>query len=48
MTTLVDKVVRLSEALTAAGVAHAFGGALALAYCREDPRDGRCDALDPG
>ncbi|MBK5306870.1 MAG: hypothetical protein JJD92_09310 [Frankiaceae bacterium] len=41
MTSLVDKVVALSEALTAAGIPHAFGGALALAYCTEDPRGTR-------
>ncbi len=41
MTTLVEKVVALSEALEAAGVDHAFGGALALAYCTEDPRGTR-------
>lgn len=41
MTSLVDKVVALSEALTAAEIPHAFGGALALAYCTEDPRGTR-------
>ncbi len=41
MTTLVEKVVALSDALTTAGVAHAFGGAIALAYCTEDPRGTR-------
>ena len=41
MTTLVEKVLALSEALTAAGVDHAFGGAIALAYCTEDPRGTR-------
>jgi hypothetical protein len=41
VTTLVDKVLALSESLTAAGVPHAFGGALALAYCTEDPRGTR-------
>lgn len=41
MTTLVDKVLALAGALTAAGVPHAFGGALALAYCTEDPRGTR-------
>lgn len=41
MTTLVEKIVALSEALTAAGVGHAFGGAIALAYCTEDPRGTR-------
>ena len=41
MTTLVEKVVTLSESLTTAGVPHAFGGAIALAYCTEDPRGTR-------
>lgn len=35
---LVDKVVRIHHALDRAGVPHAFGGALALAYCTEEPR----------
>jgi hypothetical protein len=41
VTTLVEKVLAVSEALTAAGVDHAFGGAIALAYCKEDPRGTR-------
>jgi hypothetical protein len=41
VTTLVQKVLALSESLTAAGVPHAFGGAIALAYCTEDPRGTR-------
>ena len=41
MTTLVEKVVALSVSLTDAGVPHAFGGAIALAYCTEDPRGTR-------
>ncbi len=41
MTTLVEKVLALSETLMAAGVDHAFGGAIALAYCTEDPRGTR-------
>ena len=41
MTTLVQKVLTLSEALTAAGIPHAFGGAIALAYCTEEPRGTR-------
>lgn len=41
MTTLVEKVIELSECLTAAGVPHAFGGAIALAYCTEEPRGTR-------
>lgn len=35
---LTRKIVRLHEALGRAGVPHAFGGALALAYCTQDPR----------
>jgi len=41
VTTLVEKVLALSTALTAAGVDHAFGGAIALAYCTDDPRGTR-------
>jgi hypothetical protein len=41
MTTLVEKVLAVSEALTTAEIPHAFGGALALAYCTEDPRGTR-------
>jgi hypothetical protein len=41
VTSLVDKVVALSDALTNAHIPHAFGGALALAYCTEDPRGTR-------
>jgi hypothetical protein len=41
MTTLVEKILAVSEALTSAGIPHAFGGALALAYCTEDPRGTR-------
>lgn len=41
MTTLVDKVLALSAALTAADIAHAFGGAIALAYLTEEPRGTR-------
>ena len=35
---LPDRLVALHEALTAGGVSHAFGGAIALAYCTLDPR----------
>jgi hypothetical protein len=38
MTLLADKVVALHRALSAAGVHHAFGGAIALAYCTGEPR----------
>ena len=41
MTTLVEKVLALSAGLSSGGVAHAFGGAIALAYCTEDPRGTR-------
>jgi hypothetical protein len=41
MTTLVDKVLMLTDALTKARIPHAFGGALALAYYTEDPRGTR-------
>jgi hypothetical protein len=41
VTSLVEKVLALSEALEAADIPHAFGGALALAYCTEDPRGTR-------
>jgi hypothetical protein len=37
-TSLVEKVVALTDALRAAGIPHAFGGALALAYCTAEPR----------
>ena len=33
MTSLPDKIVTVHRALAAAGIAHAFGGALALAWC---------------
>ncbi len=38
---LPDKLLALHDALDAAGVAHAFGGAIALAYCTQDPRGTR-------
>jgi hypothetical protein len=38
MNALIDKLFAVHDALTAAGLAHAFGGAIALAYCTEDPR----------
>jgi len=38
---LVDKLFAVHESLTAAGLAHAFGGAIALAYCTEEPRGTR-------
>jgi hypothetical protein len=38
MTSFADKVVTLDHALTRGGIPHAFGGALALAYCVGNPR----------
>ena len=38
MTTLLEKILALDEALSTAEVPHAFGGALALAYCVGEPR----------
>jgi hypothetical protein len=41
MSELVEKLFTIHDALTAAGHAHAFGGAIALAYCVEEPRGTR-------
>ncbi len=41
MTELVEKLFAVHDALTKAGLAHAFGGAIALAYCVEEPRGTR-------
>lgn len=41
MTELVDKLFAIHDALTEAGLAHAFGGAVALAYCVDEPRGTR-------
>jgi hypothetical protein len=38
---LVDKLFAIHDALAGAGIAHAFGGAIALAYCTEEPRGTR-------
>jgi hypothetical protein len=38
---LVDKLFAIHDSLTGAGLAHAFGGAIALAYCVEEPRGTR-------
>jgi len=38
---LVEKLLAIHDALTEAGLAHAFGGAIALAYCTEEPRGTR-------
>lgn len=36
--TLTERIVALHAALDAAGIPHAFGGALALAFCTAEPR----------
>ena len=41
MSELVEKLFAVHDSLTEAGVAHAFGGAIALAYCTEEPRGTR-------
>ena len=41
MSELVDKLFAIHDSLTAAGLPHAFGGAIALAYCTEEPRGTR-------
>lgn len=53
MSELVDKLFALHDALKADSLPHAFGGAIALAYCVEEPRGTRdldvnifCDATD--
>lgn len=53
MSELVDKLFAIHEALKRASLPHAFGGAVALAYCVEEPRGTRdldvnifCDAAD--
>jgi hypothetical protein len=38
---LVEKLFAIHDSLTEAGFAHAFGGAIALAYCVEEPRGTR-------
>jgi hypothetical protein len=38
---LVNKLFAIHDALKEAGTAHAFGGAIALAYCVEEPRGTR-------
>jgi hypothetical protein len=52
---LVDKLFAIHDALKAESLPHAFGGAVALAYCVEEPRGTRdldvnifCDAADAG
>lgn len=41
MSKLVDKLFAIHDSLTSAGLLHAFGGAIALAYCTEEPRGTR-------
>ncbi|HEU5142047.1 MAG TPA: hypothetical protein VFU04_02705 [Solirubrobacterales bacterium] len=41
MSELVEKLHTIHDSLTAVGIPHAFGGAVALAYCVEDPRGTR-------
>lgn len=41
MSKLVEKLFAIHDALTESGFAHAFGGAIALAYCVEEPRGTR-------
>ena len=41
MSELVEKLFAIHDSLTDAGLAHAFGGAIALAYCIEEPRGTR-------
>jgi hypothetical protein len=55
MSELVDKLFAVHDALKGRSLPHAFGGAIALAYCVEEPRGTRdldvnifCDAGDAG
>lgn len=41
MTELVEKLLAIHEALKRTSVPHAFGGAISLAYCVEEPRGTR-------
>jgi hypothetical protein len=52
---LIEKLLAIHDALQAQSLPHAFGGAIALAYCVEEPRGTRdldvnifCDAADAG
>jgi hypothetical protein len=38
---LAERLLEIHDALTAASLPHAFGGAIALAYCTEEPRGTR-------
>lgn len=55
MVELVEKLLAIHDALRSASLAHAFGGAISLAYCIEEPRGTRdldvnifCDASEAG
>jgi hypothetical protein len=41
MSMLASRLLEIDDALSAAGLRHAFGGAIALAYCTEEPRGTR-------
>jgi hypothetical protein len=41
MSVLARRLLEIHDALSAAGLRHAFGGAIALAYCTEEPRGTR-------
>jgi hypothetical protein len=41
MSDLASRLIEIHDALTAARLPHAFGGAIALAYCTEEPRGTR-------
>ena len=41
MSALVEKLFAIHDSLTEASIPHAFGGAIALAYCTEEPRGTR-------
>lgn len=41
MSVLADRLLAVHRALDAAAIPHAFGGAIALAYCTEEPRGTR-------
>ena len=41
MSELVEKLLAIHDSLTAKGQQHAFGGAISLAYCVEEPRGTR-------
>ncbi|HEY1688947.1 MAG TPA: hypothetical protein VGF95_08800 [Solirubrobacteraceae bacterium] len=41
MSILAERLLEVHRALDAAGMPHAFGGAIALAYCTEEPRGTR-------